>query len=62
MPPRQAIDAGFDAFTARKLSGDEAAIEVDTHPVFKGGMAVRFDPLFMLETRQGRLNHEETPQ
>lgn len=44
-------------FTVRQLliSGDTAALEVDTHHVFRGGMVMRFDQVFMIETRAGKI-------
>lgn len=44
-------------FTMRSLvaTGDTAAIEVYTHHTFRGGMVVRFDQVFMLETRDGQI-------
>jgi ketosteroid isomerase-like protein len=40
-------------FSVRHLliSGDNAALEVDTHHVFKGGVVMRFDQMFMIETQ-----------
>ncbi len=37
------------------ITGDKAAIEVDTHHLFKGGMELRFEQMFMLETRDGKI-------
>ena len=42
-------------FTVRHLwsDGTSGALEVDTHHVFKGGMALTFDQVFIFETRDG---------
>ncbi len=37
------------------IDGDKAAIEVDTHHVFKGGMKLRLAQLFLLEARDGKI-------
>jgi ketosteroid isomerase-like protein len=37
------------------ISGDKAAVEVDTHHLFKGGMELKFDQMFMLESRAGKI-------
>ena len=37
------------------ISGDNAALEVDTRHVFKGGVVMRFDQMFMIETRAGKI-------
>ena len=37
------------------IVGDTAAIEMDTHHLFKGGMELRFDQVFMLQTRHGKI-------
>ena len=44
-------------FTLRHiwLDGDSAAVEVDTHHLFKGGMALRFDQLFVVETSAAKI-------
>jgi len=42
-------------FTVRHLwvSGETAAVEVDTHHVFKGGIEARFPQVFVIESRDG---------
>ncbi len=42
-------------FTIRNLwiDGDKAAVEVDTNHVFKGGMKLVTDQVFVIETRDG---------
>lgn len=42
-------------FTIRNLwiDGDKAAVEVDTHHVFKGGMKLETDQVFVIETQDG---------
>ena len=44
-------------FAIRKvwIDGDSAAIEVDTDHLFKGGMRLRFDQLFVVESREGKI-------
>ena len=37
------------------IDADSAAIEVDTHHRFKGGIVRRFDQLFVVETRAGKI-------
>ncbi|MCB9452332.1 MAG: nuclear transport factor 2 family protein [Anaerolineaceae bacterium] len=64
MEGKPAIRQGFEwglsnmeqpGFTVRHLWGDDTsgAVEVDTHHVFKGGMALKFDQVFVYETRDG---------
>jgi ketosteroid isomerase-like protein len=44
-------------FTLRRVwfDGDSAAVEVDTNHLFKGGMALRFEQLFVFESRNGKI-------
>ncbi len=44
-------------FTVRQvwLDGDSAAIEMDTDHLFRGGLRVRFDQLFVVESREGKI-------
>ena len=44
-------------FTVRQiwLNGPTAAVEVDTHHLFKGGMELRFEQLFVIESREGKI-------
>lgn len=64
MQGKDAIRQGFawglgnmeqPGFTVRHLwsDGTSGALEVDTHHVFKGGMALKFDQVFVFETRDG---------
>jgi ketosteroid isomerase-like protein len=38
------------------INGDGAMVEVDTHHVFRGGMAVRFQQVFVVDTRAGAIS------
>lgn len=38
------------------IDGDKAAIEVDTHHIFKGGMEVRFLQVFIIETHDEKID------
>ncbi|MBE0587626.1 MAG: nuclear transport factor 2 family protein [Hydrogenophaga sp.] len=66
MVGREAIERGLawglgslvkPGFTIRHiwLDGDTAAIEMDTHHVFKGGLALCFDQFFVIEARDGKI-------
>ena len=35
------------------INGDSATVEVDTNHLFKGGMVLRFDQLFVIESHNG---------
>jgi ketosteroid isomerase-like protein len=37
------------------IQGDTAAVELDTHHIFKGGMEVKFPQVFIMETRDGSI-------
>lgn len=37
------------------INGNSAAVEIDTHHLFKGGVEMRFDQMFMLETHHGKI-------
>jgi ketosteroid isomerase-like protein len=64
MKGKAAIRRGFEwglgnmekpGFTLRNcwIDGEKAAVEVDTHHVFKGGMEVKFPQMFVIETAKG---------
>ncbi len=44
-------------FAIRKtwMDGDSIVVELDTHHVLRGGMETRFDQVFVIETRQGKI-------
>ncbi len=44
-------------FTVRHFwtDGESGAVEVDTHHVFKGGMELNFDQVFVFETKDGKI-------
>ena len=61
MKGKAAIRRGFEwglgnmekpGFTLRNcwIDGEKAAVEVDTHHIFKGGMEVKFPQMFVIET------------
>jgi ketosteroid isomerase-like protein len=60
---RQGLEWAFrnierPGFSLRRLlvDGDGAMIEVDTHHVFRGGMAVRFPQVFVVDVRDGLIS------
>lgn len=57
---RQGIEWGLGSmeqpgFTIRQvwIAGETAAVEVDTHHIFKGGMALKFPQVFVIESQAG---------
>jgi ketosteroid isomerase-like protein len=57
---RQGLEWAFSnierpGFTLRQVwaDGDAGAVEVDTHHLFRGGMALRFPQVFVFDTRDG---------
>lgn len=44
-------------FAIRKtwMDGDSIVVELDTHHILRGGMETRFDQVFVIETRQGKI-------
>ncbi|NKQ35132.1 MAG: nuclear transport factor 2 family protein [Chloroflexi bacterium] len=44
-------------FTVRHVwsDGKSGAVEMDTHHVFKGGMKLNFDQVFVFETKDGKI-------
>ncbi len=59
---RQGLSWGLNSlekpgFSVRQIwvDGDSAVVELDTHHRFKGGIEVKFDQVFVVESRDGKI-------